>query len=108
VAGRRRLRPVARANRRRELLVQKDYTLLTADEIDPFQRVDDNHRTTWSNFDWFAVMDDGVSGDASAFSTVMGKYVVEGTVTGRMRRIEARNADKNYVEYIYAVDPRHR
>ncbi len=88
----------------RELLVQKDYTLLTTGEIDPFERVDDNHRTTWSNFDWFAIVDDGVTGDASAFSNVMGKYVVEGTVTARVRRIEARNTDKNYVEYVYGVD----
>ncbi|MEZ0579283.1 hypothetical protein [Nocardioides sp. MH1] len=89
----------------RELLVQMDYTILTTVEIDQFERVDDNHRTTWSNFDWFAIMDDGFIGDASAFSNVMGKYVVEGTVTARVRRIEARNADKNYVEYVYAVDP---
>ncbi|WP_433018972.1 hypothetical protein [Kribbella sp. CA-294648] len=67
--------------------------------------VDDNHRTTWSNFDWFAIEDDGFS-DATAFSNVMGKYVVAGTVTARVRRLDARNADKNYVEYIYAVDSR--
>jgi len=89
----------------RELLVQKDYTVLTTDEIDAFERVDDNHRTTWSNFDWFAIMDDGIIGDASAFSNVMGKYVVEGRVTARVRRIEARNTYKNYVEYIHGVDP---
>lgn len=89
----------------RELLVQKDYTLLTADEIDPFERVDENHRTPWSNFDWFAIEDDG-SSDATAFSNVMGKYVVTGAVTARVRRLDARNADKNYVEYIYAVDAR--
>jgi hypothetical protein len=90
----------------RELLVQKDYTVLTTDEIDPFERVDDNHRTVWSNFDWFVIMDGGRVGDACAFSNVMGKYVVEGTVTARVRRIEARNADRNYVEYVYAVDSR--
>lgn len=89
----------------RELLVQKDYTLLTTDQIDPFERVDDNHRTTWSNFDWFAIEDDGFS-DATAFSNVMGQYVVTGTVTARVRRVDARKADKGYVEYIYAVDPR--
>lgn len=89
----------------RELLVQKDYTVLTTDEIDAFERVDDNHRTTWSNFDWFAIMDDGIIGDVSAFSNVMGKYVVEGRVTARVRRIEARNASKNYVEYVHGIDP---
>lgn len=34
----------------------------------------------------------------------MGKYVVAGVVTARVRRIDARNTDKNYVEYIFAVD----
>ncbi|CCH69465.1 hypothetical protein BN10_1700011 [Phycicoccus elongatus Lp2] len=89
----------------RELLVQKDYTLLTTDEIDPFARVDANHRTAWSNFDWFAMEDDGLT-DVTAFSNVMGKYVVSGAVTARVRRLDARNADKNYVEYIFGVDPR--
>lgn len=89
----------------RELLVQKDYTLLTSDEIDSFERVDDNHRTTWSNFNWFAIEDDHFS-DATAFSNMMGKHVVTGTVTARVRRVDARNADKSYVEYIHAVDPR--
>jgi hypothetical protein len=87
----------------RELLVQKDYTLLTTDEIEPFERVDDNHSTTWSNFDWLAMKDDGLT-DATAFSSVMGKYVVTGAVTARVRRLDARNADKDYAEYIYAVD----
>ena len=90
----------------RELLVRKDYTVLTTDEIDAFERVDDNHRTAWSNFDWFAIMDEGIIRDASAFSNVMGKYVVEGRVTARVRRIEARNAYKNYVEYVHGIDPR--
>ncbi len=58
----------------RELLVQKDYTLLTTDKIEPFERVDDNHRTVWSNFDWFATQDEPSSG-VTAFSNVMGKYV---------------------------------
>lgn len=89
----------------RELLVQKDYTVLTTDRIDAFERVDDNHRTAWSNFDWFAIMDDGIIADGAAFSNVMGKYVVEGRVTARVRRSEARNADKNYVEYVHGVDP---
>ena len=89
----------------RELLVQKDYTLLTTDEIEPFERVDDNHRTRWSNFAWFAIEDDRVTGDASAFSNVMGKFVVEGAVTARVRRIEARRAEKSYVEFVYMIDP---
>lgn len=88
----------------RELLVQKDYTLLTTNEIDPFNRVDDNHRTPWSNFAWLAIEDDGFT-DATAFSSLMGKYVVTGSVTARVRRFEARNADKGYAEYIYAVNP---
>ncbi|WP_218220436.1 hypothetical protein [Nesterenkonia sp. Act20] len=89
----------------RELLVQKDYTLLTTDEIKPFARVDDNHRTTWSNLDWLAIEDDGFS-EATAFSSLMGKYVVTGAATSRMRRVDARNADKSYLEYIYAIDAR--
>lgn len=88
----------------RELLVQKDYTLLTTDMINPFERVDENHRTAWSNFDWFVIEDDR-STDATAFSNVMGKYVVTGTVTARVRRLEARNAGRYYAEYIHAVDP---
>lgn len=90
----------------RELLVQKDYTVLTTESIKPFERVDDSHRTLWSHFDWFAIVDEGITGSSTAFSNVMGKYVVEGTITARVRRIEARNADKNYVEFTYAVDPR--
>ncbi len=89
----------------RELLVQKDYTVLTADEVDPFERVDDSHTTKWANFDWFAIMDDGIIGDASAFSNVMGKYIVEGAVTARMRRIDARSRGKRYVEFVYTVEP---
>lgn len=89
----------------RELLVQKDYTVLTTDEIDSFERVDDSHRTAWSNFDWFAMEDERASG-ASAFSNVMGKYVVTGTVTARVRRVDARKSDRKYSEYIYAVDSR--
>lgn len=89
----------------RELLVQKDYALLTTDKIEPFERVDDNHRTAWSNFDWFATQDEPSSG-VTAFSNVMGKYVVTGTVTARVRRVDARKADRNYIDYIYAVDSR--
>jgi hypothetical protein len=87
----------------RELLVQKDYTVLTADGNAPIDRIDDSHRTPWSNFDWFAMQDDGIS-SASAFSNVMGKYVVEGTVTARVRRFDERNSSKNYVGFVYGVD----
>lgn len=87
----------------RELLVQKDYTVLTSEEIDSLERIEDNHRTTWSNFAWIAIEDEGFR-DATAFSNLMGKYIVTGTVTARVRRVDARNADKNYLEYIYAVD----
>lgn len=88
----------------RELLVEKDYTVLTTDGIEPFERVDDNHHTRWSNFDWFAMMDEAGS-NASAFSNLRGEYVVEGTVTARLRRVEARKAEKKHVEYVYGVDP---
>ena len=90
----------------RELLVQKNYTVLTTESIEAFERVDDSHRTLWSHFDWFAIVDEGITGSSTAFSNVMGKYIVEGTITARVRRIEARNADKNYVEFTYAMDPR--
>jgi hypothetical protein len=90
----------------RELLVQKDYTLLTTEEIDPFDRVDGDHCTDWSNFDWYVLVDDGYGGESTAFSGLMGKYVVEGTVTARVRRFEQRNADKKHIEFTYAVDPR--
>lgn len=89
----------------RELLVQKDHTLLTNAAIDQFDRVDENHRTAWSNFDWFAMMDDDFAGDSTASSNMMGKYVVEGSVTARIRRFEQRNAMRNYLEFAYAVHP---
>ncbi|WP_291792860.1 hypothetical protein [Brevibacterium sp.] len=89
----------------RELLVQKDYTLLTTNKIAPFRRVEDKHRTPWSHFDWFA-MEDERSSETTAFSNVMGKYIVTGTVTARVRRVDTRKEDKNYIEYIHAIDPR--
>ena len=88
----------------RELLVQKDYTALAAVKDGPIDRVDASHRTTWSNFDWFAMQDDGIH-SGSAFSNVMGKYVVEGALTARVRRFDERNSSKSYLEFVHGVDP---
>ena len=86
----------------RELLVQKDYTV-TADN-DPFERVDASHSTAWSNFEWFAMHDTEVR-ENSVFSNVMGKYVVAGRPTARVRRIDERSEAKSYIEFVHDVDP---
>lgn len=89
------------ADAHRELLVQKDYTI-TADH-DPFARVDSSCRRPWLSFDWFAMHDASMRKNPS-FSNVMGKYVVEGGRTSRVRRIDERGAPKRYAEFVYGVD----
>jgi hypothetical protein len=86
----------------RELLVQKDYTVLSPVEDGPIDRIDEDHRSDWSHFEWFAMQDDGIH-SGSAFSNLMGQYVVEGTMTARMRRMDERSASKTYVEFVHGV-----
>ncbi|PUB20184.1 hypothetical protein C8K30_1179 [Promicromonospora sp. AC04] len=89
------------ADAHRELLVQKDYTIKT--DHAPFARVDSSCKKPWLNFDWFAMHEASME-EHPSFSTVMGKYVVEGARTSRVRRIDERDEPKRYVEFVYGID----
>jgi hypothetical protein len=85
----------------RELLVQMDYTTLK--EHPSFDRVDHRFHSEGARFDWFALHDDSIGGHP-AFSNLMGKYVIAGSITSHRRRIDERTEPKKYGEYIYGLD----
>lgn len=86
----------------RDLLVQVDYT--TTIDHEDFERVDNQFRSDSAIFDWVALHHSDIGG-RPAFSNVMGKYLIAGLRTSRLRRSEERGESQTYAEFIYDVDP---
>jgi hypothetical protein len=68
-----------------------------------FDRADDEFRNSWANFDFVATAERAYS-DRGGFSRLLGQYVVNGTPTSRVPRMQERRAQLDYPEFIYAVD----
>ncbi len=68
-----------------------------------FDRVDDEFRNEWANFDFVASCERAYS-DQGGFSRLLGQYLVRGTRTSRLPRMEERRVGVGYPEFVYGID----
>jgi hypothetical protein len=89
------------AARGRNAILQLDYVhKISSPE---FERVDDEFKNEWTHF-WFHVSHEVAMGDRSAFSRLLGQYVMVGLRNSRAPRFETRRQDRDYPTFIYAID----
>lgn len=69
-----------------------------------FSRVDDEFRNEWAYLDFVATSEHDYAGKGG-FSRLLGQYLVRGSSTSRLPRMQQRRADGDaYPEFIYKVD----
>ncbi len=85
----------------RHAVVQVDWVPRTNSH--GFSRTDDEFRNEWASFDFVATSERAYS-DRGGFSRLLGQYVVNGSPTGRVPRMEERRAELDYPEFVYGVD----
>lgn len=85
----------------RSAILQLDY--VTKMDAGAFDRVDDDFRTDWATCS-FHVLHERSMGARPAFSRVLGQYALSGLRNSRVPRFEERDQDRQYPEFIYAID----
>lgn len=87
---------------RRKAVIQLD--VVPKIDAPPFERVDSDFQSDWAGLDFVALHERSMGG-RPAYSRLLGQYVVAGCRNDRAPRFEEHNGERDYPEFIYAIDP---